>query len=112
MSDPLQDAGLDSSSSRIDGAPDAASCLTLPERLDTSAAFALKDLIEQAREKSGTDAPSLDASGVSYVGGLCLQLLLASGCTLVAPSEQMKEAYAIFGVSELLSEPLTSPEEQ
>ncbi|MCE2576840.1 hypothetical protein [Komagataeibacter sp. FNDCR2] len=110
MSDPLQDAGLDSSSSRIDGAPDAASCLTLPERLDTSAAFALKDLIGQA--KAGTDTPSLDASGVTYVGGLCLQLLLASGCTLVAPSEQMKEAYAIFGVSELLSEPLTSPGEQ
>ncbi|WP_242402329.1 hypothetical protein [Komagataeibacter kakiaceti] len=69
MSDPLQDAGLDSSSSRIDGAPDAASCLTLPERLDTSAAFALKDLIEQAREKSGTDAPLLTHRGCPMSGG-------------------------------------------
>ncbi|RFD21030.1 hypothetical protein DY926_02990 [Komagataeibacter melaceti] len=104
MSDPQQ--GADPS------VADAPASTALPERLDTSAAFALKELIEQARENAGTDTPSLDASGVTYVGGLCLQLLVASGCTLVAPSDQVKEAYAIFGVSKLLSEPVMSPEEQ
>ena len=75
----------------------------LPERLDTSAAPALKELIEQAKAASAT--PVLDASGVAYIGGLCLQLLLAGGCTLAKPSEQVREAYALFGVSEYLAEP-------
>lgn len=80
--------------------------VTLPERLDTSAAFALKSEIEQAIQNAGGGQVALDASGVTYLGGLCLQVLLASRCPLVTPSEPVVEAYALFGVSTYLSEPL------
>lgn len=81
--------------------------LTLPERLDTATVEALKSLVEQA---AATDS-ALDASGVAYVGGLCLQVLLASGRPLTAPSEKVREAFALFGVSDFLSEPSTSSSE-
>ncbi|GBR26742.1 hypothetical protein AA3271_2367 [Gluconobacter japonicus NBRC 3271] len=80
--------------------------VTLPERLDTSAAFALKSEIEQAIQNAGGEQVALDASGVTYLGGLCLQVLLASRCPLTTPSEPVVEAYALFGVSAYLSEPL------
>ncbi|GBR01385.1 hypothetical protein GLI01_02380 [Gluconacetobacter liquefaciens] len=79
----------------------------LPERLDTATVEVLKGLVEQAE---ATDC-ALDASGVAYIGGLCLQVLLASGRPLVAPSEKVREAFALFGVSEFLSEPPTSSSE-
>ncbi|GBQ18797.1 hypothetical protein ACLRDC_11655 [Gluconacetobacter sacchari] len=81
--------------------------LILPERLDSAAAGALKSLVEQA---AATES-ALDASGVAYVGGLCLQILLASGRPLAAPSEKVREAFALFGVGEFLSEPSTSSSE-
>lgn len=85
--------------------------VTLPERLDTSAAFALKSAIEQAVDSAGGEQVALDASGVTYLGGLCLQVLLASRCPLVAPSEPVVEAYALFGVSACLAEPLAPNKE-
>lgn len=80
--------------------------VTLPERLDTSAAFALKTTIEQAIANAGAQQVALDASGVTHLGGLCLQVLLASRCPVMAPSEPVVEAYALFGVSACLTEPL------
>ncbi|MFW7269453.1 STAS domain-containing protein [Gluconacetobacter sp. Hr-1-5] len=79
----------------------------LPERLDTATVEVLKGLVEQAEAADS----ALDASGVAYIGGLCLQVLLASGRPLVAPSEKVREAFALFGVSEFLSEPSTSSSE-
>ncbi|GAA4486145.1 STAS domain-containing protein [Gluconacetobacter asukensis] len=79
----------------------------LPERLDTAAVEALKHLVARAE----AEGSALDASGVAYIGGLCLQVLLASGRPLVAPSEKVREAFALFGVSEFLSEPSTSSSE-
>ncbi|ACI53190.1 conserved hypothetical protein [Gluconacetobacter diazotrophicus PA1 5] len=99
-------------STSIESGAGPAVCVTLPERLDTAAAFALKGMIEQAKEQGGANGVSLDSSGVAYVGGLCLQILVASGCPLVSPSEQVKEAYSLFGTGEFLSEPLTLPVEQ
>lgn len=61
------------------GAAVSAVTVTLPERLDTAGAAGLKKLIEDALAQAAPEAVSLDASGVTYVGGLCLQLLLASG---------------------------------
>ncbi|GBQ80039.1 hypothetical protein AA13595_0202 [Gluconacetobacter johannae DSM 13595] len=102
-----------SSLSQVDAPPsDPAVCLTLPERLDTAAASALKETIEEGRKQAGAGEVRLDASGVTYVGGLCLQILIASGCPLVAPSEQVTEAYALFGASAFLSEPPMPPKEQ
>ena len=86
--------------------------MTLPERLDTSAAFALKSEIEQAVKNAGGEQVALDASGVTYLGGLCLQVLLASRCPLVAPSVPVVEAYDLFGVSACLAEPLAPSKEQ
>ncbi|MFT9014586.1 MAG: hypothetical protein ABF990_02455 [Acetobacter sp.] len=86
--------------------------LVLPERLDTSAAPALRHLIEQARAQAGAGRANLDASVVTYVGGLCLQLLLASGCAIVAPSEKAREAFALFGVSEVVADLLAPSKEQ
>ncbi|MBB2163073.1 hypothetical protein HLH26_00700 [Gluconacetobacter sp. 1b LMG 1731] len=79
----------------------------LPERLDTATVGVLKGLVQQAEATES----ALDASGVAYVGGLCLQVLLASGRPLVAPSEKVREAFALFGVSEFLSEPSTPSSE-
>ncbi|GBQ34591.1 STAS domain-containing protein [Gluconacetobacter azotocaptans] len=102
-----------SSSSKVDATPsDPAVCLTLPERLDTSAAFALKEMIAKGRKQAGAGKVHLDASGVTYIGGLCLQILIASGCPFVAPSEQIREAYVLFGASEFLSELPMPPKEQ
>lgn len=81
--------------------------MPLPERLDTATVEKLKGLVEQAEATNST----LDASGVAYVGGLCLQVLLASGRPLTAPSQKVREAFALFGVGEFLSEPSTSSSE-
>ena len=86
--------------------------VTLPERLDTAGAAGLKKLIEDALAQAAPEAVSLDASGVTYVGGLCLQLLLASGCTVAAPSEPFREAYALFGVGSFLPGQPASSKEQ
>ncbi|MFT9440978.1 MAG: STAS domain-containing protein [Acetobacter papayae] len=94
------------------GAAVSAVTVTLPERLDTAAAAGLKKLIEDALAQAVPGAVSLDASGVTYVGGLCLQLLLASGCTVAAPSEPFREAYALFGVGAFLPGQPASSKEQ
>ena len=86
--------------------------MLLPERLDTAAAPALKHLIEQAHAQGGAGRPGLDASAVTYLGGLCLQLLLASDCAVVAPSGKMREAFALFGVSEVVADLLAPSKEQ
>ncbi|MBO1324771.1 STAS domain-containing protein [Acetobacter sp. TBRC 12305] len=86
--------------------------VVLPERLDTAAAPALKHLIEQARAQAGAGRAGLDASAVTYIGGLCLQLLLASGCAVIAPSEKVREAFSLFGVSEVVADLLAPSKEQ
>ncbi|WP_246375281.1 STAS domain-containing protein [Gluconacetobacter takamatsuzukensis] len=88
-------------------APAPAARVTLPDRLDSAAVDVLKGLIEQAEAQNA----DLDASEVTYVGGLCLQVLLANGRPLTAPSEKVREAFALFGVSEFLSEPTPSSSE-
>ncbi|MBR2124182.1 MAG: STAS domain-containing protein [Acetobacter sp.] len=87
--------------SEASSAPQGSS-LALTGRLDSAAATGLKETLEKAL--ADHTAVSLDVSGVTYIGGLCLQLLLASGCSLFAPSEQVKEAYTLFGLAELLPE--------
>ncbi|WBU58166.1 STAS domain-containing protein [Paracoccus sediminicola] len=83
--------------------------LTLPERLDLTAAKPLaRDLAAM------TGAIRLDASGVTHLGGLCLQVLLgaARGCrasgrgfSITDRSPDFDAALALFGVDlELLAE--------
>jgi chemotaxis protein CheX len=79
--------------------------LELPVRLDTAAAPALAaELLSRAG-----GALRLDASGVSQLGGLCLQVLLAAaaewracGATLsVEPRSQgFDDALATFGITQ------------
>lgn len=77
----------------------------LPERLDTAAAPQLKALLEQSVTEAGGSAVGLDATHVTYVGGLCLQLLLASQCAFVGFSEAVRDAYHLFGVDACLTAP-------
>ncbi|WP_336763537.1 hypothetical protein [Asaia sp. VD9] len=79
--------------------------LTLPARLDTKAASALRD------ELSIESGAVLDGSDVTYLGGLCLQVLLASKRTIINPSEKLVEALSLFGVSSLLQETASIPSE-
>lgn len=82
---------------------------TLPQRLDTSAADSLKTLLLEGTEQ-GTRAPLLDTAGVDYVGGLCLQLLLASGLKVGPCSEKAEEAFGLFGVRQRLLERMDEKE--
>ncbi len=76
--------------------------LTLPARLDLTAAKPL------ARDLSAlTGNLELDASGVTHLGGLCLQVLLAAaqscqadgrGFAISAPSDDFDAALSMFGV--------------
>lgn len=75
--------------------------IVLPQRLDTGAAASLKTLLLEGTAH-GAQAPVLDASGVDYVGGLCLQLLLASGLKVGPCSEKAEEAFELFGVRQRL----------
>lgn len=77
--------------------------IPLPQRLDTSAAAGLKILLlEEMDAAADTTSLLLDASGVDYVGGLCLQLLLASGLKVGPCSEKAVEAFTLFGVQQQL----------
>lgn len=79
--------------------------IILPSRLDTKAAVALRD------DLSLNDRAVLDGSAVTYLGGLCLQILLSGGRKIINPSEKLTEATALFGVPFLLQEmPSTSSE--
>ncbi|GBR53401.1 MULTISPECIES: STAS domain-containing protein [Acetobacter] len=70
--------------------------IKLPRRLDTSATDNLKADIDEAF-KSGQKI-SLDASDVDYVGGLCLQVLMASRLPVINSSDKAVQAFALFGV--------------
>lgn len=77
--------------------------ISLPQRLDTSAAVGLKTLLlEEMGAAADVTSLRLDASGVDYVGGLCLQLLLASGLKVGPCSEKAEEAFVLFGVQQQL----------
>lgn len=84
---------------------EGASLCLLPERLDTAAAPALKALLEQSKAQGDGGVLQLDATQVTYVGGLCLQILLASQCSFVGVSEAVREAYGLFGVNAYLTAP-------
>lgn len=76
--------------------------LTLPERLDLISARPL------ARDITAIDGDiRLDASGVKFLGGLCLQILLATGQHCAADnrgfaitnwSDEFDDAIRTFGV--------------
>lgn len=84
--------------------------ISLPQRLDTGAAAGLKALLlEEIGAAEGT-TPLLDASGVDYVGGLCLQLLLASGLKVGPCSDKAEEAFTLFGVQQQLLESMDEKE--
>ncbi|MDO5658001.1 MAG: STAS domain-containing protein [Paracoccus sp. (in: a-proteobacteria)] len=81
--------------------------LTLASRLDLTAAGPL------ARDIAAADSLELDAGGVEFLGGLCLQILLAAaqdrrrrglGLTLIGRSDGFDTALAQFGVDPLLLE--------
>ncbi len=82
----------------------------LPQRLDTGAAAGLKALLQEKTSAAEGTVPLLDASGVDYVGGLCLQLLLASGLKVGPCSEKAAEAFALFGVQKQLLEGMDEKE--
>ena len=76
--------------------------LTLPARLDLTAA---KPLAQDIAALTGD--LELDASQVTHLGGLCLQVLLAAaqscqasgrGFQVTAPSEDFDAALSMFGV--------------
>ncbi|MBA5725849.1 hypothetical protein [Bombella favorum] len=84
--------------------------ISLPQRLDTSAAAGLKALLLEETGAAAGAVPLLDASAVDYVGGLCLQLLLASGLKVGPCSEKAAEAFALFGVQQQLLEAMDEKE--
>lgn len=87
-------------------AQNVAGICVLPERLDTAAAPALKVLLEHSSVvQRGNEPVQLDATHVTYLGGLCLQLLLASQCSFAGVSEPVQEAYSLFGVAAYLTAP-------
>ncbi len=78
-----------------------AGTVVLPARLDLTAAAGLAAILR------GSPADAIDASGVTHLGGLCLQLLLAAARAardrgrdlLVAPrSPAFEAALADFGI--------------
>lgn len=75
----------------------------LPARLDSAGAPALKDSI------AASPGSALIGSDVTYLGGLCLQVILASARPIVDPSEKLSEALALFGASSLLQETASTP---
>lgn len=75
----------------------------LPARLDTHEAPVLKKRILEAYAEGGASV-QLDASAVEYVGGLCLQVILASHAPVIACSEKASEAFTLFGVRSQLCE--------
>ncbi|WP_122040248.1 STAS domain-containing protein [Asaia bogorensis] len=79
--------------------------IMLPPRLDTKAAAALRD------DLMVDDDTPVDGSAVTYLGGLCLQILLAGKREIINPSEKLAEALALFGVPFLLREPRTTSSE-
>lgn len=72
--------------------------LELPERLDTEAARALTD---QLLSQVGQDL-ELDATHVSHIGALCLQVLVSAAKTCGLNDQKM----AILNVSDALAEQL------
>ncbi|MCX5614973.1 STAS domain-containing protein [Bombella saccharophila] len=85
------------------GSKETMAVITLPSRLDTKAADGLKSLLLDGLAAPHAEASlMLDASAVEYVGGLCLQLLLASGLQVGPCSEEAEDAFTLFGVREQL----------
>lgn len=76
--------------------------IMLPSRLDTGSAPALKEMIALS------PGSALDGSEVSYLGGLCLQVILASARPILNPSEKLSEALVLFGATSALQETATT----
>lgn len=75
----------------------------LPARLDTNAATDVRALLLDASADGETEL-CLDASEVDYIGGLCLQLIIASRARIGACSEKASEALELFGMRSQLVE--------
>ncbi len=87
----------------VEGAWEGETLIPLPQRLDTGAAAELKALLlEEMGVAADPASLRLDASVVDYVGGLCLQLLLASGLKVGPCSDRAEEAFTLFGVRQQL----------
>ncbi|SDD63640.1 chemotaxis protein CheX [Paracoccus isoporae] len=78
--------------------------LTLPARLDLTAA---RPLARDIAQMPGDIL--LDASAVTHLGGLCLQIILAArqhckaqsrGFAIAAPSAEFAAALSIFGIAQ------------
>jgi|GEM_PF-3094170 len=67
--------------------------IKLPPRLDSACSHALREIIAHS------PAAVLDGTDVTYLGGLCLQVLLASARPIVNPSEKLSDAFVLFGAS-------------
>ena len=67
--------------------------MKLPNRLDTGYAEQLRAQLLKAHR----DGESVDASDVTYVGGLCFQILLASPVSVTSPSAAFADAMQLLG---------------
>lgn len=70
--------------------------IIMPPRLDSGAAPALKDMLGLSPESA------LDGSEVTYLGGLCLQVILASERPVINASDKLSEALTLFGATSVL----------
>ncbi|GBQ85253.1 hypothetical protein AA14337_3023 [Acetobacter malorum DSM 14337] len=75
--------------------------IKLPAQLVGDAASGLRDMI--VREGVGGREVLLDASEVETLGGLCLQVILASKAKIINPSTKAEEFLSLFGVQEILA---------
>lgn len=79
----------------------------LPSQLDGQAVSGLRDMLEKANAGGNT---VMDASEVTILGGLCLQVILASKLKVVNPSTKAAEALSLFGVQGLIASPSSDVE--
>ncbi|NVN05681.1 hypothetical protein HW509_08725 [Asaia spathodeae] len=70
--------------------------IMMPSRLDSDAAPGLKDMLTLSPESA------LDGSEVTYLGGLCLQVILASERPVINASDKLSEALILFGATSVL----------
>lgn len=75
--------------------------IKLPAQLVGDAASGLREMI--VKEGAGGREVLLDASEVESLGGLCLQVMLASKAKIINPSTKAAEFLSLFGVQQMLA---------
>lgn len=86
--------------------PPEGEVIILPPRLDSSEADNLKEMILNKKKTYKNVEIILDASQVTYLGGLCLQIILASRYPIKNVSQNLKQTFNRFGFDASLN-PLT-----